>query len=57
MVKISGMRSLTAFTVCLWMSSSTIQGSLVSYAVGSSDNELLIEYNRYFDFLIGGTQR
>ena len=56
-VKISGMRRLTAFTVCLWMSSSTIQGSLVSYAVGSSDNELLIEYNRYFDFLIGGTQR
>ena len=56
-VKISGMRSLTAFTVCLWMSSSTIQGSLVSYAVGGSDNELLIEYNRYFDFLIGGTKR
>ena len=56
-VKISGMRSLTAFTVCLWMSSSDTQGTLVSYAVSSSDNELLIEYDRYFHFLIGGTQR
>ena len=57
-VKISQMpRSLTAFTVCLWMSSSNTQGTLVSYAVSNSDNELLIEYNRYFDFLIGGTQR
>ena len=56
-VKISGMRSLTAFTVCVWMSSSDSQGTLFSYAVGNSDNELLIEYNRYLDFLIGGTQR
>ena len=59
-VKISDMRSLTAFTVCLWMSSSNTRGTLVSYAVGegnNNDNELLIEYNRYFDFLIGGTQR
>ena len=56
-VKISGMRSLTTFTVCLWMSSSNTQGTLVSYAVSSSDNELLIEYNGRFDFLIGGTQR
>jgi len=59
-VKISGMRSLTAFTVCLWMSSSSTQGTLVSYAVGEgngNDNELIIEYNRYFDFLIGGTQK
>ena len=56
-VKISGMRSLTAFTVCLWMTSSNNQGTLVSYAVSNSDNELLIEYDRYLDFLIGGTQR
>ena len=56
-VKISGMRSLTALTVCLWMSSSNTKGTLVSYAVSNSDNELLIEYNRYFDFFIGGTQR
>ena len=56
-VKISHMRSLSAFTVCLWMSSSNTQGTLVSYAVSNSDNELIIEYNRYFDFLIGGTQR
>ena len=56
-VKISGMRNLTAFTVCLWMSSSNTQGTLLSYAVGNSDNELLIKYNRYFDFFIDGTQR
>ena len=59
-VKISGMRSLTDFTVCLWMSSSSPQGTLVSYAVGkgnNDDNELLIEYNRYFHFLIGGTKK
>jgi len=56
-VKISGMRSLTDFTVCLWMRSSNTQGTLVSYAVSNSDNELLIEYDRYFDFLIGGTKR
>ena len=56
-VKISGMRSLTAFTVCLWMSSSNNKGTLVSYAVSNSDNELVIEYERYFDFLLGGTQR
>ena len=51
------MRSLTAFTVCLWMSSSNTKGTLVSYAVSSSDNELIIEYDRYFDLLIGGTKR
>ena len=56
-VKISGMRSLTAFTVCLWMSSSNTKGTLVSYAVGNSVNELIIEYDRYFYFLIGGTKR
>ena len=56
-VKISGMRSLTAFTVCLWMSSSNAKGTLVSYAVSNNDNELIIEYDRYFDFVIGGTPR
>ena len=56
-VKISGMRSLPAFTACLWMSSSNTKGTLVSYAVGNSVNELIIEYDRYFYFLIGGTKR
>ena len=56
-VKISGMRSLTAFTVCLWMTSSNNKGTLFSYAVSNSDNELLIEYDRYFDIVIGGTPR
>lgn len=56
-VKISGMRSLTAFTACFWMNSSSTQGTPLSYAVSNSDNELLIEYNGNFDFLIGGTQR
>ena len=56
-VKISGMRSLTDFTVCLWMHSSNTKGTLVSYAVSNSDNELIIEYDKYFDFLIGGTKR
>ncbi len=50
-------RSLTAFTVCLWMSSSNTRGTPFSYAVSGTDNELLIEYNRYFHFLIGGTKR
>ena len=56
-VKVSGMPSLTAFTVCLWMNSSETEGTLFSYAVSGQDNELLIEYSTYFDFLIGGTQR
>ena len=56
-VKISDMRSLAAFTVCLWMSSSNTQGTLVSYAVSNSDNELIVEFDGNFDFLIGGTQR
>jgi hypothetical protein len=59
-VKISDMRSLTAFTACFWMNSSSTQGTILSYAVGkgnNNDNELLIEYNGHFDFLIGGTQR
>ena len=58
MVKMTEMpRSLTAFTVCLWMSSSNTEGTLVSYAVSGTDNEILIEYDRYFDLLIGGTKR
>ena len=56
-VKISPMRSLTAFTVCLWMSSSNTKGTLVSYAVSNNDNELIIEYDRYFDFVIGNKKR
>ena len=56
-VKVSGMRSLTDFTVCLWMSSSNAVGTLLSYAISSQDNELLFEYDGSFDFLIGGTQK
>ena len=56
-VKISGMPSLTAFTVCFWMSSSNTRGTPFSYAVSGTDDELLIEYDRYFDLLIGGTKR
>ena len=56
-VKISQVRSLTAFTVCLWMSSSNPIGTLVSYAVSNSENELLIHYIGYFGFEIGGTKR
>ena len=53
-VKISSMpRSLTAVTVCLWMSSSSPKGSLVSYALRDTDNELLIDYNEYFEIQIG----
>lgn len=56
-VKISGMRSLTAFTVCLWMSSTNARGTPFSYAVSGNDNELLVEYNGSFDILIEGTRR
>lgn len=56
-VRISGMRSLTAFTVCLWMSSSDSQGSPFSYAVSGQNNELLIYYNKYFELNIGGESR
>ena len=57
-VKISQMpRSLTAFTVCLWMKSSNPRGTLVSYAVSNTENELLVEYNSYFFFYINGTKR
>lgn len=59
-VLISGMPSdLTAFTVCLWMKSSNSKGTLLSYAVAGqgNHNELLIEYDRKFDFLIGATRQ
>ena len=56
-VKLTGMRSLTAFTVCMWMSSSDNEGSLFSYAVSSQDNELLIAYERHFQLYIGGEKR
>ena len=56
-VKLTGMRSLTAFTVCMWMSSSDNEGSPFSYAVASQDNELLIYYKKYFQLLIGGESR
>ena len=48
---------MTAFTVCLWMSSRNTKGTLVSYAVSDYDNELIIEYDRYFDFVIDDTKR
>ena len=51
------MRSLAAFTVCMWMSSSDNEGSPFSYAVSSQDNELLIYYERYFQLFIGGEKR
>ena len=58
-VKISGMRSLTDFTVCLWMSSSNTQGTLLSYAVSGqgNDNELVIDYDRYLRLIIDNTNR
>ena len=56
-VKISGMRSLTAFTVCMWMSSSDNEGSPFSYAVSSQDNELLIYYEGSFQLFIDGEER
>ncbi len=56
-VDLSGMRSLTAFTVCLWMNSSNSQGSLFSYAVPRQDNEILIFYNIYFELTINGESR
>lgn len=57
-VKLSGMRnSLTQFTVCLWMSSSSSQGSPFSYAVSGQENELLIFYNGNVVLFIGGEKR
>ena len=53
-----GMRSLTEFTVCLWMKSSAKnQGVPFSYAVHGEHNELLILDHRDFYLLIGGKWR
>ncbi len=51
------MRSVTDFTICLWMNSADSQGTPLSYAVSSEANELLIFYNGQFQLYIGGTQR
>ena len=56
-VKLSNMRGLTAFTVCLWMSSSNARGTPLSYAVSRQDNELVIDYNRYFRITIDNSNR
>ena len=56
-IKMPHMRSLTAFTVCLWMSSGNRKGTLVSYAVSGQDNEMIIEYDGSFDILIDGKRR
>ncbi len=57
-VKITNMpRSLSAFTVCLWMSSGNTEGTLLSYAVSGTADELLIKYDGSFDMRIGGTKR
>ena len=50
-------RDLTAFTVCLWMRSSNPKGTLVSYAVPKTHDELMIEYNKDFGLHIGGKER
>ena len=42
--------------MCLWMSSSNSEGSLVSYAVSDTDNELLIDYNGCFEIQIGNVK-
>jgi len=58
-VEISGMRSLKAFTVCLWMSSSDTQGTPFSYATSGSNhgNELLIDFHGRFRLSIDGIER
>ncbi len=57
-VTLSGMpKSLTEFTVCLWMSSTNSQGSLFSYAVSGENNEMLLYYDKYFQMDIGGENR
>ena len=56
-----GMSSLTQFTVCLWMKSSdpSHHGTLFSYAVTGSDDELAIEdYNaEFYRLSINGARR
>lgn len=50
-------RSLTEFTACMWMSSNSSQGTLLSYAVPNHDNELMIAYNRYIQLTIDNKNR
>lgn len=54
-----GMRSLTQFTVCLWMkSSATNYGTPFSYAVTGEDNELLLyNYKDFHVYINGGNRR
>ncbi|XP_068679499.1 neuronal pentraxin-2-like isoform X2 [Montipora foliosa] len=57
-VNIWGMPSLTQFTVCLWMkSSSGNDGTSFSYAVNGQDNELLLFDYASFEMYIGGQFR
>ena len=57
-IKISKMQSLSAFTVCLWVNSNDVQGTLFSYATAAHDNELSIDYyNRDIEVFIGGEKR
>ena len=49
-----GMRSLTQFTVCLWMkASSRNDGTVFSYSVPGEYNELLIYDHTDFELCIG----
>jgi len=53
-----GMRSLTQFTMCLWMkSSATNYGTPFSYAVPGEDNELLLYNYKDFHVFINGLRR
>lgn len=56
-VQISGMTRLSEFTVCLWMNSSSSQGTPLSYAVPGKDKELLIEYESYLKLTINQESR
>lgn len=52
-----GMHSLTQFTVCLWMQSPETAGTLFSYAVPGTDNELLLDYSGDFVLSIDAVTR
>ena len=51
------MQKLTQFTVCLWMKSNEQVGTLFSYAVPGTDNELLLEYSGDFQLSIAEDRR
>jgi len=55
----SGMPSLKAVTVCLWMKTvdTENQGTPLSYAVSGAFNELLLIDYRNFWFAVGNTNR